>query len=313
MSAGAVAVGVLGCLGGMGLAAGLADAAVEVRGDSVCPRPLEVANQLAQLVVASRDDAPPDIAWLSDDGGASVRLQLRRNGDEAIEDKALPAGLSCAERASTAAVILAAWEARLDPPDGAPVIARLPRLDPLEPASGTDPTPAGAVVIDGSTGAFMAVTSAGTAVALVADLSLTPPSSRLGVTTGLLAVDAHSVALFSGPVSWRRLGLTTQAHWRLASRSLWVEAQGGLVFSLIHVVSDAPSATVFDPGVTAGLRIGTATAPAFWLQVSAAYWPRVHEVYTHSGVVVNELAPDQRKLPGLELLAGLGVAFGRER
>src|SRR5262245_50992717 len=97
--------------------------ALAVTGATACPVAAEVEAALTGLIPARDPGSAPDVAELKDDAG-SVVVSLRR-GSEPIGEKRLEPGLDCAQRARAAAVIVAAWEARLATP-AAPLVVQPP-------------------------------------------------------------------------------------------------------------------------------------------------------------------------------------------
>ena len=91
-----------------------AASAVRVRGDTTCPTAAEVNAALFDLVAPPTAPAAPDVVDVIGRGN-SVTIRLANAAGEPIAEKRLPLGLSCAERARTAAVMVAAWEVRLHP------------------------------------------------------------------------------------------------------------------------------------------------------------------------------------------------------
>jgi len=300
MWAGAAAVAMTsgmfsGLLGGGG--------AIDVRGETVCPRPADVADALDRIMGARSDDAPPNVAVVFG-GGATIRLRFQRTADGSTEERALPVGLSCAERATSAAVILAAWEARFDSTAGTPpVIARLPRLD--ETGDVTE------LAMGGGGGVLLSVTSLGAAAGFVADFALTRPGSPVGVSGSLFLVDSRLVTQTPGSVVWRRFGFATDARWRLTSEWLWIEGRGGLALTAIHAANLYADVYWLDAGVMTGIRAGLTTRPSLWIQASGAYWPRPVALFGRFGT--GFVVADAPTLPHFELLVAMGVAFGRGR
>src|SRR3982751_32522 len=95
--------------------------ALNVTGATACPVPADVEAALTGLIAARDPGTPADVAELKDDTG-SVVVTLRRDSGEPIGEKRLDPGLSCPQRARAAAVIVAAWEARLATPAAALVV-----------------------------------------------------------------------------------------------------------------------------------------------------------------------------------------------
>ena len=227
MLAGALAVGFLTTLVG---------GAVEVEGDTLCPRPGEVQTALAQLTGADAGDGlgPTDVAVLVGDD-TSMRMRLRRDADGVIQERTLPDGLTCTERATAAAAILAAWEVRLDSSTAGSLTVRAAAR---EAAGGPALTAVGGrPALGWSLGLLEGMNPSGAAAAVVADVSVSRPAAPLGVSGGILLVNSHSLDLLSGPVSWRRYGLTTDVRWRFASsRPIWAEARAGLALTVVEIL-----------------------------------------------------------------------------
>src|SRR3954451_1956842 len=95
--------------------------ALNVTGATACPVAADVEAALTGLIPARDPGLPPDVAELKDDTD-SVAVTLRRDSGEPIGEKRLDPGLSCPQRARAAAVIVAAWEARLATPAAALVV-----------------------------------------------------------------------------------------------------------------------------------------------------------------------------------------------
>ena len=103
--------------------------ALPVTGATTCPLAADVEAALTGLLPARDPELPPDVAELKDDTG-SVVVTLRRGAGEPIGEKRLDPALSCAQRARAAAVIVAAWEARLATPSTALVVEPPPPPTP---------------------------------------------------------------------------------------------------------------------------------------------------------------------------------------
>src|SRR4029079_19601054 len=97
------------------LAAWLGFSGVETVGEGACPDPAEVTRLLAQIA-PSADRAGPAArrARLSRSADV-VRVELLGTAGERLGERELDAGESCADLAAAAAVVVAAWEAELNP------------------------------------------------------------------------------------------------------------------------------------------------------------------------------------------------------
>jgi len=87
----------------------------EVRGDSNCPTPAEVAAKLPALLPSSRPmeiSGTPDVVVIEGTGKSTI-VRLLERGKRTVEERTLEDASSCAERATAAAVLVAIWEAHL--------------------------------------------------------------------------------------------------------------------------------------------------------------------------------------------------------
>jgi hypothetical protein len=103
-----------------------------IEGDSTCPTPAQVKEQLGSLGVRPEDgNAEPSAqhrAYLSTVERFVIVALLGPDGGLVAERK-LDRSASCAELAQTVAVILAAWEAKFSPML-APTVIAMPALPP---------------------------------------------------------------------------------------------------------------------------------------------------------------------------------------
>ena len=96
------------------LGTGRSPPAVSVHGHTVCPTASEVEAALVGMIAPPGPSDALDVVDLIGDD-QRVELKLASASGEPIAEKALPESASCAERARSAAVIVAAWEVRLHP------------------------------------------------------------------------------------------------------------------------------------------------------------------------------------------------------
>ena len=121
----------------MVLALWLAHSGMEVTGDSTCPTPAEVREQLAALAPAPDGDAavkPPLHRVNISGAGPSVHVELLDLDGQLVAERTLERTGSCSDVAEAVAVILAAWEAKFNPNVATPVV-RAPDAQPYEPVS----------------------------------------------------------------------------------------------------------------------------------------------------------------------------------
>jgi hypothetical protein len=311
-------------------AAATSTAPVTVSGNTDCPTPAEVEAALVGLVDPATAPLAPDVLDLIRQGG-SVKVRLSNAAREVIGEKPLPRSLSCGERARTAAIMVAAWEARLrgaasplsSPPPPAktppPVIVSpaVPAFAPTLTQAGAPPGAAGTGTVAGpiqwqiSAVALVSIAGGDAAPAATVEFSFARRDSPFAVGVGVLGVGTHSTAVASGRGAWRRLGGMVD----LKSSSRWpaVELQmhAGLALGALVVTGEALPKTsgtaIFDPGVLAGLRLGfPGRRLTPWLEATAASWPRSH-------TLIVDGSPVSVQLPPFEALLGAGVSFGQER
>jgi hypothetical protein len=324
------------------LAAAEPSSSVTVRGDTACPTAADLRAALVGLVAPATADAAPDTAELRARGGV-VTVELANGKGDVIAKKALPASASCADRARTAAVIVAAWEAHLrggmpgdlavpTPPREPPLpTVPLPAVTPvpLAPAPATPPpklrvvAPAPApssapapvappLEVEAGVGLFASLVSTQEAPAGLAEVVVSRRDGRFSLGLEALAVSTHSTNLDpTGRGDWRRVGGAVDGRARWRWRRFELGARAGFVLTALVVEGSAlpnpASATLPDPGALVGVRgrlpLGVA-AP--WIDVSAAAWPRARTLYV-SGT------SESANIPRFELLLGVGASFGAQR
>ena len=299
---------------------------IAVRGNASCPTPGALESALVGLIAppAARGPSSPDvveaIVVVSDQGGTvTVRLSSARG--EVIGEKRLPERLSCAERAQAAAVVVAAWEARLRgvaaevraptqpprvavPPPAPPAAAVAAR--PNDRVAGAPAAPV-AIQIETRAALLASVTSSGVAPAGTFEVAIGRADSPLAFGLGAVIVGGHTVSVASGRGVWRRFGGTVE----LDSVSQWsrfaLYLHGGVALTAVTVEGELlamPSGdTLFDPGVTVGLRLALATRLAPWVGATAVSWPRAHTLVVGG-------TPLTAQLPQFEAWLGAGLTFG---
>jgi hypothetical protein len=288
--------------------AGSTNPSIEVKGDTSCPAPAEVEAALPGLTGPRDPAAGPDIAELTPDGD-SVLVTLRRASGEPLGEKRLDGGQSCDERARAAAVVIAAWEAKLapqaamlvvEPPAPAAVAQSAPppamRVR-AEPVTRIEPGVGGGVSVNGTT----------LASAARVDVAIVRSQALLMAAVGGLFVGSHSVDVGPGDATWRRFGLVASVGSRRIWRPVFLEARAGVALTWLDISgSSYPSNTsgiTFDPGIPITLRFGVRTGHVrWWADATAAFWPRGQEVYVNGG-------PGSSFLPRGEALLGLGASY----
>jgi hypothetical protein len=305
---------------------------VSVRGDTTCPTADDLRAALVGLVAPGNADAAPDIAVLLARGGV-VSVQLSNAKGDVIAEKALPTSGSCADRARTAAVIVAAWEAHLrggmpgdlavpavprePPPPAPPPVTPSPSPPPVEPPPprlivAPSVPPSSPLEVEAGVGLFASLVSTQAAPAGLAEVVVSRRGGRFSLGLEVLAVGTHSATLDStARGDWRRIGgaVDARSRWRWPRFELDMRA-GFALTALVVQGSSLPnpaSATLTDAGALVGLRARVPFGVAApWIDVTAAAWPGAHTLYVTG---TNESA----KVSRFELLLGVGVSFGATR
>lgn len=295
------------------LAAAVADpaaTALPVTGATACPVAADVAAALTGMVPPRDPELPPDVAELKDDAG-SVVVSLRRGSGEPVGEKRLDPGLDCAQRARAAAVIVAAWEARLSTPPAAlvvqqPAAAGPPVVTaPSPPPATTPPLFENNVELGVSAGASMNGTTLAPAATI--EVAYAPALARVIPAVAALFVGGHTISVGPGSATWRRYGLAVTAASRRNWAPLWLEGRLGLALTLLDISGSSfpsnGSGVTLDPGVELGARLGLRSRRIrWWLDGTIALWPRGQDVFVDG-------APGSATLPRGQALLSLGAAY----
>ena len=311
---------------------------IDVRGNAECPTPAALAAALEGLIAPMSSptsaSARPDVVELSGHG-AEVKVKLTSANGDLLGEKRLPERLSCGERAQTAAVMVAAWEAHLrgvagpigsaagvhvatQPPPVA-VPAPAPPVKPPESLAAVVARPADSasgaraagapIQLETSASLFASVTSAGVAPGGIFEVAVARADAPLALDVGAVAVGAHETGVASGRGVWSRYGGVVQLDSRSRWRSLMLHMYGGAALTAVTIGGQSfPSVAndwVFDPGILVGLRLALAARFAPWLGATAVSWPRSHTLLVGG-------SPTTANLPQFEAWLGGGLTFGRK-
>ena len=300
---------------------------VQAAGD--CPSATAIRERLGILLGPAAPARGPDVAQVEVVGPTLV-IALRRVTGERIGDKRLPLSAGCAERAESAAIVLAAWEtqlgdhaaatlappvtpppaseaapASLSPPPtpaAASTLARRPQV-PAPPAVGSGGwalTPGGSLLAS--------IDSDDTALAATAELAVARGQSPFAFAASGMFVSSHVTAVAPGTASWRRFGLALDARRRARWARVWLQARAGAALTLVSIsssgLSDNGGGITVDPGAIAGLRLGLVQTPATaWLEIGAGLWPRRQTLAVRGGGTA--------VLPVVDALVGIGFSIER--
>lgn len=285
-------------------------APVRVTGATACPPAAEVEAAVAGLIGPRDGAAEPDVVTVSDDADTIV-VTLRRGSGDVIGERRLDAGLSCDQRARAAAVIIAAWEARLatqatmlivQPQAPAPETTSVVTRVEAAPARHAEPFRLEPGVSVGAALNGTTLAPAGTI-----EIALSRPDGILVPAVGGLAVGSHTMNVGSGAGSWRRFGLLATVGSRRAWSSIWLEARTGVALTLLDISGSSfqrnGSGVTFDPGIPIGVRFGLRSRSVrWWLDATVAFWPRGQTLYVQGSSA-------STALPRGEALLGLGASY----
>jgi hypothetical protein len=295
---------------------------LDVTGEGACPSAVEVERHLAELMPASLASPGPGPGHRASFSRieAGIHIELRGADGVRMAARDLAAAGSCDELASALAVVIAAWEAELDPR-----IAGAVELPPPPPALPEPRAPAVAVagpapppppeqrpppryaVAMGLFASWVGTLAPGARI----EGSFAPGDAHLGVAAALSSTGSRTqaVAATPGAARWTRivLGAGPRYSFRFGGPVLDVHAQA--LAGLLRVEGIGLPVTAADTsvelGVAAGLRTGWSwRAVAVWIGLDALVWPGRAEL------VIGGL-PDRAELPHLDLQLGGGVALGR--
>jgi hypothetical protein len=286
--------------------------ALPVTGATACPLPADVEAALSGLIPARDPELPPDVAELKDDTG-SVVVILRRGAGEPIGEKRLDPGLSCAQRAREAAVIIAAWEAHFTTPAAALEIeARTAGARPPVVVVGAAPPPAMVVpqtenVVELGVSAGGSINGTTRAPAAAIEIAYARAFARVVPALAALFVGGHTTSVGPGRATWRRYGLVATAASRREWRPVWAEGHLGVALTLLDIAGSSfpnnGSGVTFDPGLDFGARVGLRShRMRWWLDGTVALWPRAQDVYVQG-------VPGSSTLPRGQALFSLGAAY----
>jgi hypothetical protein len=307
------------------VAAFLAFVPPEVRGGATCPSTDEVASRLAPLL--------PQAAPLGNDRADVVVLDATReratvrlldSDGRVAHERVVDGKLSCSERATQAAVLVATWEAQLHAevafppmPEGS---SSLPSSTEHQAIAVPDATPVATLGtrlaepparrIDLRLGGELFVAAppdAGLAPAGSVE-ALWSTDSRWHARVAVLATGSHTVTLPPGKVTWRRGALAAGAVFDLTRGSLRLAARGDFLVAAILARGSGfaldENATSLQMGADVGLRLALRLAPRVdaWADVGFAAFPGAQRLS-----VLNVATAPQ--IPATEIDGGLGLSF----
>jgi len=275
-----------------------------------CPDPVQVERKLDELG-APRGAAPSPVGEVNEFAARELRLRLLDANGEVLSERTLAVGSSCASRAQASAVVFAAWQTEF-------TATSIPFPEP--PAAQATPPPHVEAQIEAPRqAALLLELRAGLGAGFTADqvepgLRLEaallrrrgprsgPWSAELAVTLGL----PREEPLGTGAARWMRssVALGGAYRWETSSVNIHVEAGAVLTYLTAHGVQLATSrsASAWDGGLRAGLRLVLPVAANPWLLLDFTVWPLARALEL-SGT------PASYELPRTEVGLALGGSF----
>jgi hypothetical protein len=303
--------------------AALATGGLEVTGDSTCPAPADVASRLAGLAPAhAAEPAPAPEASTArvivTHDGTALRLELLGPDTNELAARELSADGSCDDLAAAAAVVIAAWEADLDPrlAIGVALPARPPAAPTPAPSSVvTTPAPPAPETSRSrlELGLGLVVSDVGGDTEPGAMLIGALGRGEVGLDTSLQAAISRpaSVGALANVASWTRVTLAAGPAWQPHRDDVWLDLHALALLGILHVsgqgLANPGSDTTAQLGVGAGARVAQVTAyAAVWLGLDVLGWPGTQRL-----LVTN--VPEQGRLARLEVVGSLGFSLGHFR
>jgi hypothetical protein len=288
-------------------------AAIELAGDSTCPTASEVRARLAELPPPSAESTTvaPRRAQLSSTPG-TAHVELLDDRGSLLAERTLARSGTCSELAEAVAVVLASWQAELDPELSTavgPLAAPRATVEPIgEHAAAA--MPERLAPFDLAVAPILSVVNGDVAFGARVE-STRSGRGPVGAHAGLSATTTRSqpIPALDAAARWQRVALALGPNLRLARAHPGVDLRAGTVVAVLHVegsgVPRATSDTSVQLGLTTGLR-------ALWSWRNAAGWVGA-DVYFFPGEDRLSVGNhgDVGRLPRTELQLSLGMALGR--
>jgi len=301
----------------VGLALVVALPLIEVTGDEVCPPPGDVRRHLSALLPMASDAATGAVVHNARVSrvGEKTRLELAGADGARIAERELDRSGSCDALAALAAVVIATWEADLDPR----ITDRVNLPPPPRPAtpaivtaSASAPSPPDAPVrFSLGVGLLAAVSGGQIAPGAKVIGSLAPGRGHLGLDVALSAVTTRSEAVgnLPGAANWRRAALAAGPRYRFGDAAAMLDLHVDALAALLLVegvgLAETTSDTSLQIGASAGIRATRAWGNAApWIGVDVLVWPG-HDRLEVAGQTTTGV------LPRLEVQLALGLSLGR--
>jgi hypothetical protein len=307
---------------------------VVVDGEGTCPAPADVEARLGALLPQVEEREPQHRAVL-EHSAAGLQVDLLRDDGERLAQRVLDARGSCADLAAATAVVIAAWEARLNPeiaarmklpPDAEKPVPKpedRPAPKPELKTAGAAPPPPAFVGLEGGIGVTASIAGSDLAPGLTIHGALMSPSDRFGATMSLSGAGRRDQVLDNAngaTAGWMRGVLALGAQARLHGfAQLVFDLHGDALLGLLRVAGASGTSST-DPlatwssqsdigvqvGAGAGVRVMRAWGPlGLWLGLGGRAWPG------HQRLVVEGQPQATGEVPRYEGELALGVAWRR--
>jgi hypothetical protein len=263
----------------------LAYAPLEVVGSGDCPAPAEVSRRLTEMSPPDRGAAAeprvPHRARIERTGDNLV-VELLLPNDQAIARRDLAADGSCDDLAAAVAVVVAAWEAELDPHLTARVNLPAPAAEPVASARVVDDSAPPARPPSFQIGLAVLGSVVGGQLAPGAGLTgrIAPPGWHLGLALELSGTTARSEAVGAraDAASWTRFALGAGPEAQLTLRTATLDLRAQALAALLHVEGVGLSTTASDSSAELGTGVGARLGwpwgnAAPWIGVDTLFWP----------------------------------------
>ena len=295
----------------------LTPGALEVTGDATCPAPADVARRLAELLPTTAEapapEEPPGRVVVARNGLALRLVLLGPNANE-LATRELPADGTCDDLAAAAAVVVAAWQADLNP-DLTPAVG-LPSKPAAPKAAVATPAITRAAPTAPPTrlelGLGLVVSDVAGDLAPGAILTGALGRGDLGLVAGFMGTTSRTTAVgaIANAASWTRVTLAIGPAWQPRRGGLRADVRVQGLLGVLHVrgmaLANAASDTTPQLGAGAGGKLALLTGTSsIWLGFDVLAWPG------NQRLIIQNDAQDQGRLSRLELVGSLGLSMGR--
>jgi hypothetical protein len=278
---------------------------LSLTGSGTCPSPEDVAAILAR---PARSDASSVGRFVElDENDQEEILRLKQDSQRILAERRLSrSGVSCADLAKAAAVIISAWE--LPGGEWTPDVPSLSATAPPPTVSRAAPKRPSLLRYDAFAAILGSVAADGTlAVGAEGGVALTRAAARWMGRVSLFGTDTRSEAIGFGAIEWSRVALAAGPAYRFGGSRWQLDLHADALLALVIVEGRGgteSSALNVDPGLRAGVRgMRRWGRTAVFVDVGVVGWLRSQAVQSPGMAEVVEI-------PRLEVQLAAGVAVG---